>query len=76
MTGSMMMAENKIYEVAFNKDKILEKLEGKPAKCPVCGEAYFSVFDKLFIASYGRCVADVKNDNELERMSNNIFEIL
>lgn len=67
--------DNKIVEVAQNKDDILAELAGRSITCPICSEEWFSVFDKLFISSYGICLTCCPEE-EMEAMSENVFAIL
>jgi len=64
---------NKIIEVANRKTEILS--EQPPPYCS-CGEQWFSAFDKLYLATYGKCVSCTTNDYELTKNSENIFAIL
>lgn len=63
----------KIMDAIENKAEIL-KFDNK-VFCPICGERFFSPFDKLYIHSYGKC-AGCSTDEEIEALSDNIFAIL
>lgn len=63
---------NNILEVT---EKCHEIAAGPPVTCKECGEQWFSVFDKLFIAAYGMCVDCIPGE-EFELMTDNIFEII
>ena len=63
---------NKIIEVAKNAQKIMAELP--PPFCD-CGEQLFSPFDKLYMATYGKCVS-CSNSDELGKNSENIFAII
>lgn len=66
---------NNIIYVAENKDEVLSKYAGKSISCPQCQEELFSIFDKLYIESYGKCVTCTP-ENEVDTASANIMEIL
>lgn len=48
---------NKIVEVAQNSKQILSDSAGKHIHCPNCSEEWFSPFDKLYVAAYGKCTS-------------------
>jgi len=62
---------NKIVDVARNKKEVMS---GAPVTC-VCGEQWFSPFDKLYLATYGKCVS-CSTSEEIEKNSGNIFAII
>ena len=62
---------NNIYEVAKNSKSIIG---GVPVVCS-CGEKWFSPFDKLFVAAYGKCIS-CSSGEEIEKLSGNIFAII
>jgi len=63
---------NKIIEVAKNAQEILN---GEPLTC-ACGDKWFSPFDKLYLATYGKCVSCTNDVDELTKNSENIFAII
>lgn len=66
---------NKLLWVAESKDQILTV--NHKVFCPVCGDRFFSAFDKLYIEAYGTCyVCDNSDKETLELQSDNIFSIL
>ena len=63
---------NKIIDVAKRHKEILAESAGKEVCCPSCSEQWFSPFDKLYVAAYGKCFScDDKPEN-----SENIFAII
>ena len=60
-----------ILEVARDAKEIVA---GQPVTCP-CGEKWFSPFDKLYVKAYDKCTT-CSDDEELERLGNNIFAII
>ncbi len=63
---------NNIIAVARDKEQILAKHTA--AECP-CGERWFSPFDKLYVAAYGKCTT-CSTEAEVAELSENIFRIL
>jgi len=66
---------NKIVEVAKNSKKILADSAGQPVQCPNCPEKWFSPFDKLYVAAYGKCCT-CENANVFIKNSENVFNIV
>ncbi len=64
---------NNIIAVAQNKEQILA--EHTVAECPNCEEQWFSPFDKLYVAAYGKCTT-CSTEAEVAELSENIFRIL
>ncbi len=64
---------NNIIAVARDKEKILATHTA--ACCPACGSRWFSPFDKLFVAAYGKCTT-CSTEAEVTQLSANIFRIL
>ena len=62
---------NKIIEVAKNAKEIMSS---PPITCS-CGEKWYSPFDKLYFAAYGKCTSCSSVDEALEN-SENIFAII
>jgi len=70
-TGEAM---NNIVEVAKNAQSIIS--EYPPPCCLLCGEKLFSPFDKLYLATYGKCIDCTDEVDELQKNSKNIFAII
>jgi len=64
---------NNIIAVARDKEQILAP--NTVACCPVCGVRWFSPFDKLYVAAYGKCTS-CSTEDEVAELSENIFRIL
>jgi len=64
---------NNIIAVARDKEQILAP--NTVARCSVCSERYYSPFDKLYVAAYGKG-ACCSTEEEFDELSENIFRIL
>lgn len=64
---------NRIVEAAEQRDKILKY--DFVVCCPICGERYYSAFDKLYTYAYGKGVC-CSTEEELNMLSDNIFMLL
>lgn len=62
-----------IIQVARDRDEIIADLD---YDCPRCGERLYSTFDKLYAATFGKCVDDTDNDTELMENGEIIFQII
>jgi len=62
---------NKIVEVERNYKEVMS---GAPPTC-ACGEKWFSLFDKLYLATYNKCVI-CSTPEEIGKNSDNIFAII
>ncbi len=63
-----------IIKTAKNRDEIL--VQPRSIHCPVCGEEYFSPFDRLFIYAYDECVSCIKDPEAAELLAVIIFALL
>jgi RNA polymerase subunit RPABC4/transcription elongation factor Spt4 len=60
-----------IIKVAKKAKEIVAR---PPVTCPVCGDTWFSPFDKLYVTTMDKCTM-CSTDAEIEKISKFIFDM-